>query len=114
MKLTANVFSLGGDSAYDAHYTDIGNLFGPFDYALLGIGAYEPVWFMKSNHQSPAEALQACEDLRAEHLIPMHYGTFDLSDEPMGKPLEVLRVAAEEKHLSQKLKVVDLGERFQV
>lgn len=100
----------GGDSAYDVHYKDIGDLFGPFNYALLGIGAYEPVWFMKTNHQSPAEALQASENLRADYLVPMHYGTFDLSDEPMGKPLEVLRAEAEKRQLSHKLKVIDLGE----
>ena len=40
----------------------------------------------------------------------MHYGTFDLSDEPMGKPLEVLRAEAEKRQMSLKLKVIDLGE----
>lgn len=85
----------GGDSGYDQHYKDLGNLFGSFDYALLGIGAYEPLYFMGPNHQSPTDALKAMEDLHAAHMIPMHYATFDLSDEPLSMPLQELEKMAD-------------------
>ncbi|WP_298734326.1 MBL fold metallo-hydrolase [uncultured Chitinophaga sp.] len=87
----------GGDSGYDGRYKQLQQIYGSFDYALLGIGAYEPRWFMHLIHQSPEEALKALQDLHARYLVPMHYGTFDLADEPLGRPLaELQRVAAQE------------------
>lgn len=90
IKTTDKCIYFSGDSGYDSHFKDAQRIFGSFDYAILGIGAFEPVWFMRNVHMSPAEALQAARDLHAKHIIPMHYGTFDLSDEPLGKPIEVL------------------------
>jgi L-ascorbate metabolism protein UlaG (beta-lactamase superfamily) len=56
------------------------------DTAILPIAAYAPRWFMKASHINPEEAMQAFKDLKAKRFIPMHYGTFDLSDEPLGEP----------------------------
>lgn len=89
----------GGDSGYDTHFKDAQRIFGEFDYAILGIGAYEPVWFMHNVHMGPTEAIQAGKDLKAKHIIPMHYGTFDLSDEPLGKPLAVLLEHAQKESI---------------
>lgn len=89
----------GGDSGYDLHYKELGKIFGRFDYALLGIGAYLPLYFMSPNHQSPTDALKATDDLNAVHLIPMHYGTFDLSDEPLSMPLQELLKAADQRQV---------------
>lgn len=83
-----------GDSAYAPHFETIGKRFPDIDYALLPIGAYEPRWMMKNSHMNPIEALQAHEDLGARELIPMHYGTFDLTDEPMSEPEALLKKAA--------------------
>lgn len=80
----------GGDSGYGRHYREVGELFSGIDYFLIGIGAYEPRWFMEPNHNSPAEALKGFQDAGAKTLVPMHYGTFDLSDEPPAEPLESL------------------------
>ena len=70
-----------GDTGYSSHFREIPDLFGAPDYALLGIGAYKPRWFMRPNHISPYESLTASEEMHAGLTIPMHYGTFDLSDE---------------------------------
>lgn len=78
------------DSGYGQHFTDIGNVYD-IDIAMIGIGAYEPQWFMHTAHTGPAEAVKAFEDLRAKQWIPMHYGTFDLSDEPIFYPEQILR-----------------------
>ncbi len=75
-----------GDSGYSNHFKDIGELFGGIDTAILPIAAYAPRWFMKASHINPEEAMQACKDLKVKRFIPMHYGTFDLSDEPLGEP----------------------------
>lgn len=82
----------GGDSAFCPGFAEIGERAGPFDVALLAIGAYEPRWFMRSSHMNPEEAAQACRDIGAEKMVGMHWGTFRLADEP---PLEPPRRARE-------------------
>lgn len=99
----------GGDSGYDTHYKQMAEVFGGFDYAILGIGAYAPEWFMSPNHQSPKDALKAFTELNAKYLIPMHYGTFDLSDEPLGEPLKQLLLEAEKENLKDQLIIPSFG-----
>lgn len=89
----------GGDSGWDNHFEEVYNLFGSPDYAIIGIGAYKPEWFMSASHTSPKDGLKAAEVMKAKNLIPMHYGTFDLSDEPIGDPhREVHRLFKENKY----------------
>lgn len=82
-----------GDTGYPAAFKEIGRRFANLDYALLPIGAYEPRWFMCAQHISPEDAARAFSDLGARHLIPMHYATFRLSDEPMDEPPLLLQKA---------------------
>lgn len=84
----------GGDTGFSSHFTEIPELFGTPDYALLGIGAYKPRWFMQPNHISPYDSLTAAQQMNARITIPMHYGTFDLSDEPLSDPPTVFAVEA--------------------
>jgi L-ascorbate metabolism protein UlaG (beta-lactamase superfamily) len=79
-------FYFAGDTGYPAAFKDIGKRFPGIDYALLPIGAYEPRWFMKAQHIGPEEAAIAFGELGAKALVPMHWGTFRLSDEPLGEP----------------------------
>ena len=69
-----------GDTGYANHFKEIGRRFPALRAALLPIGAYKPRWFMRPVHLSPEEAVQAQSDLGAQVAIPMHYGTFQLSD----------------------------------
>jgi L-ascorbate metabolism protein UlaG (beta-lactamase superfamily) len=76
----------GGDSGYSTHFADIGSRLGSPDIAMLGIGAYEPRWFMRPVHMNPAEAVRAHRDLGSRHSIGMHFGTFQLTTEAIGQP----------------------------
>ncbi len=80
----------GGDSGYGMHFNQIGELFD-IDLALLGVGAYEPQWFMKPYHTGPSDAIEAFKGLKAKKWMPIHYGTFDLSDEPIYYPEYILK-----------------------
>ncbi len=81
------------------------------DWAMLPIGAYEPVWFMKPQHMGPEEALEAYSILGAKNLCAMHWGTFKLTDEPLEEPPARLRSAWAARHLGPKhLWVFDIGE----
>ena len=87
-----------GDLGYSRDARDIGERLGPFDLALIPIGAYAPRWFMKTHHVDPPEAVQVRQDLRAARAIGMHWGTFEhLTDEPLDEPpvrLAAARAAA--------------------
>lgn len=99
-----------GDTGYDSHFKEIGELFPTIDIALLPIAAYDPSTIMKSNHMNPEEALQAFHDLGAKTFIPMHYGTFDLTDEPVGEPLEWFLREVSQQKLEKRIRVLDVGE----
>ena len=75
-----------GDSGYCPAFREIRERIGSPDIALMPIGAYEPRWFMKRAHMNPEEAVQAFVDLGARDFVAMHWGTFNLTDEPMLEP----------------------------
>ncbi len=87
-------FLFGGDSGYFPELPELARRAGPFDAAALPIGAYDPSWFMRPVHMNPEEAVTAYRalDVRGP-FIPMHWGTFRLSDEPPLEPPERLRAA---------------------
>ena len=97
-----------GDTGYANHFSEIPELFGNPDYALLGIGAYKPRWFMRPNHISPCDALTASEEMDAAITIPMHYGTFDLADEPLNDPQQVCAQEACKRNI--RIEIPELGE----
>lgn len=99
-----------GDSAYDKRmFQDIHALFGDIDICLLPIGAYAPQWLMASEHMNPEEAFEAFNDLGGKLFIPMHYGTYDLADEPMGEPIARLRELASLSHQADKIMELPIG-----
>jgi L-ascorbate metabolism protein UlaG (beta-lactamase superfamily) len=104
VKSEAGSIYFGGDSGYGRHYREAGELFPNLDYFLVGIGAYEPRWFMEASHNNPADAIKAFQDLGARFLVPMHYGTFDLSDEPPSQPLRFLQEEAEKNGVADKVR----------
>ncbi len=87
-------FYFAGDTGYFEGFERIAQALGPFDLAALPIGAYEPVAMMKESHLNPEEAVRAAVDLRAQRALAIHFGTFDLSDEPLEDPPRRFRDAA--------------------
>jgi N-acyl-phosphatidylethanolamine-hydrolysing phospholipase D len=88
-------FYFAGDTGYSKQFTEIGRRLGPFDLAALPIGAYLPSEMMHDVHVTPEEALQVAQDVRARRVVAMHFGTFDLTDEPVGEPPKRFRTEAE-------------------
>jgi len=71
-----------GDTAYHPVFKEIGAKFGPFDYCMVPIGAYRPAPERNTNHVTPEAAVKLGRDVKATHLIPMHWGTVVLSQAP--------------------------------
>ncbi len=98
----------GADSGLGIHFNEIAQLFPFIDYAFLGIGAYKPEWFMHTAHTGPGDVLIAQEQLQAKQLVPMHHGTFDLSDEPIFYPKQELLQFQEEQGI-ENIKHLTIG-----
>ncbi len=82
----------GGDTGYTEAFTGIGERYGPFDIAVLPIGAYGDQW--PDIHLNPEEAVQAHRDLGAKVFIPIHWATFDLALHRWADPADRLMAAA--------------------
>ena len=80
-----NVF-FSGDTGYSDVFKEIGEKYGPFDHALIAIGAYQPARLMHSVHITPEQAIQVAKDIRAKTIVGMHWGTVQLSDDPPFEP----------------------------
>jgi L-ascorbate metabolism protein UlaG (beta-lactamase superfamily) len=96
-----------GDTAYFAGFREIGRRLTP-EVALLPIGAYHPESF-RNVHTSPADATRAFLDLNSRWMIPMHYGTFRLSHEPIEEPLQLLEKEARAAGIKDKVVVLEEG-----
>lgn len=104
----------GADSGYGGHFTEVGRIFPDIDYAILGIGAYMPAFFMAPSHISPTDAVRAANDMHAKVMIPMHYGTFNLADEPPGAPIRVLHDLEKKDAINARLEIPKIGEECSI
>ena len=99
-----------GDTGFFAGFELIGKVFGGVDMACLPLGAYEPRWFMQTQHMSPEQSLDALDALSARHLVGMHWGAYDLSDEPLSAGPQLVREQAAARGLAdERLHVLSPG-----
>ncbi len=99
-----------GDTGHFDGFGTIGRVAGPIDLAVLPLGAYEPRWFMYAQHMAPDDSLRAWQALGAKHFMAMHWGTFDLSAEPLDEgPRELRRLVAEQGLRADRFHVLQHG-----
>ena len=110
LKTDDRLIYFAGDTSYGDHFEQLERLFGPLDIVLMPIGAYKPAFMMQHSHMNPHEAAKAANVLRAGHVVPLHYGTFDLSDEPASEPLRLLTEVAASGLLRGELHTPAVGE----
>lgn len=99
-----------GDTAYFKGFTEIGHAF-PIDVALIPIGGYRPPSFRRV-HCNPEDALQAFEDMRADYMIPIHWGTFRLSYEPVDEPVTWLARLSAHNGFDGRVRILQHGQTF--
>ncbi len=97
LKTNPHSIFIGGDSGYDTHFKQIGSMYGPFKLAILEAGQYNTMWPLI--HMLPEEAVQAAIDLKAETLLPVHWGKFKLAMHPWNEPIKRIINSAKENNL---------------
>ena len=97
---------IGGDTAKTDAFSALRSK-GPFEAAIMPIGAYNP-WIR--SHCTPEEAVAMANAAGARYIIPVHHQTFKLSDEPLSEPLE--RAQAALQHEPERLAIKQIGQTF--
>lgn len=99
-----------GDGGYGPHFTEIGEKYGPFDFAMVECGQYNERW--SAIHMFPEESVQASIDVRSKVMMPIHWGAFNLALHDWRDPIERARAEAAKKGVT----VVNpyIGERFEI
>ena len=101
----------GGDTGYGRVFREIGERAGPFDLALVGIGAYEPRIIMEASHATPEEAISIARDISARAAIGMHWGSIMLTPEdPFEAPHRFRQAAQDQQYGSTNAWIMQVGE----
>ena len=104
-------FYHAGDTGYFDGFAKIGARYGAIDLAAMPIGAYLPREMMRPVHVNPEEAVRAALDAGARRVLAMHFGTFDLADEPLDEPPRRFREEATRAGLAEdRAWVMKIGE----
>ena len=86
-----------GDTGYFPGFKEIGEKYGPFNYAFMECGAYNELW--RDIHMMPEDTMQAFKDVKGEVLVPIHNGTFDLSTHAWFDPFEQIQSLAQQNNV---------------
>ena len=101
----------GGDTAPGAVFREIGKRAGPFDLALVGIGAYTPRAIMQASHATPEEAVGIAREIGAKAAVGMHWGSIMLTPEdPFEAPHRFRQAALEQQYGQDNAWVMQVGE----
>ena len=94
---TRRIYHIGDTGFHSGiNYKAIAKKHGSFDLTIMPVGAYEPRWFMKNQHQNPAEAVEGFKLCNTKHALGHHWGTFQLTNEAIDAPKLALSKALEE------------------
>ncbi|MFM2428221.1 MAG: hypothetical protein RL012_105 [Bacteroidota bacterium] len=101
-----------GDTAYHPTiFREIKTTLGNCDLAVVGIGAYAPQNLLAQHHTNPEQAVQIALDINAKNIVGMHWGTLNLSDEPVDEPIKRFKQAAQTQNFkSNAIWLMKLGE----
>jgi len=103
-----NIF-IAGDTAYHKYFSDIGKEH-KIDLAIFNLSAYEPEWFMKPAHINPQDTVKAFQELGADRLMIVHWGSFRLGNDPVWLPPVDIALNMKKAGISEKLIHIEHGE----
>jgi len=112
LKTTGYSIYFSGDTGYHPYiFKECREQLGGCDLALIGIGAYCPENLLGCSHVNPENAVEIANDLQATNIVGMHWGTLNLSDEPVCEPiLRFLEAAKQKGFSSERVWPMKIGE----
>ena len=112
---SGNIFFAGDTGWGDGRWVDEAAAAGPYRLAIIPIGAYEPRDFMKNSHVDPAEAVAMFERLRPGAALGIHWGTFQLTFEPIDQPRQRLEALKRARGIApERFRATEAGRSFEV
>jgi L-ascorbate metabolism protein UlaG (beta-lactamase superfamily) len=110
----AGAIFFAGDTGWgDGSWVDEAASRGPYRLAIIPIGAYEPRDFMKTNHINPEEAVAIFEKLKPASALGIHWGTFQLTFEPVDEPRQKLEALKRARGIAgERFVAVEAGQSF--
>jgi L-ascorbate metabolism protein UlaG (beta-lactamase superfamily) len=110
-----NIFFAGDTGWGDGSWVREAARTGDFRLAIIPIGAYEPRDFMKTNHINPEEAVRIFEALNPTRALGIHWGTFQLTFEPINDPPQRLERLKRERGIApERFMATEVGRTFRV
>ena len=110
-----NIFFAGDTGWGDGSWVREAARHGPPRLAIIPIGAYAPRDFMSSNHIDPEEAVRIFEALRPAVALGIHWGTFQLTFEPIDEPRRKLEALKRARGIAaNRFVAVEAGQGFRV
>lgn len=107
LKSTSENIWFSGDGGYGAHFKEIGEKLGPFDFAFMENGQYNKNWHLI--HMYPEESVQAALDAKVANCISVHWAGFALAQHSWTEPIE--RFSEEARSKGHKFSTPKLGEQ---
>jgi L-ascorbate metabolism protein UlaG (beta-lactamase superfamily) len=113
---SGKIYHIGDTGFHDGiNYKAAAEKHGGFRLANLPIGAYEPRWFMKAQHQNPQEAVEGMLLCRTTYAAGHHFGTVQLTNEEIEAPVQALAVALEKQDVApERFRALRAGEVFNI
>lgn len=99
-----------GDGGYGPHFKEIGEKYGPFDFAMMECGQYDKRW--SDIHMMPEESVQGGVDVGAKVVMPIHWGAFVLAFHDWRDPVQ--RAIAKADELNIPIITPKIGEPFAI
>ncbi len=108
---SGKVFFSGDTSYSPTVFKTIGKENGPYDLAIVSIGAYKTRKYGPASHLTPEEAVKVVMETKSNVAVAMHWGTIELSDEPLWEPPVRFKKASQDNGIpSDKTWVMKIGE----
>ena len=110
-----NIFFAGDTGWGDGSWVREAARHGPFRLAIIPIGAYEPRDFMRTHHVNPEEAVEIFRILDPARALGIHWGTFQLTFEPIDEPRQRLAALRRERGIRpDRFIATEAGQTFAV
>jgi L-ascorbate metabolism protein UlaG (beta-lactamase superfamily) len=110
-----NIFYAGDTGFGDGGWVREAARSGPYRLAIIPIGAYEPRDFMKTNHINPEEAVRIFQALNPVQALGVHWGTFQLTFEPIDEPRQRLQALKRQNGIAPgRFVATEVGQSFRV